>query len=139
MADRAIGVVLEAGTGVERFVLAKERGEPGGDEMDGGADGPDVGGHIVGWELWRLKHGRAGDAILRGDEGGGGEAKVGEDGVGVAGLAGGVSEENIIGFDIAVDDRLPEAWWGPVWAGAVDTGVDVCYRGSELDEDVPDE
>lgn len=115
VADGRVGVVEGAGTWVELFVLDDERGDAGAEEMDGRADGPDVRGDGVRGELRGLVHWSADEGILGGEEAGGGEAEVGEDSVGVAGLAGGVVEEDVVRFDVAVDNRLPKTGWGLIW------------------------
>ena len=52
------------------------------------------------------------------------EAEVGEDDVGVASMAGdGRAEEDVVGFDVAVDDAGPVTGWGIGVSGIVVVAV----------------
>lgn len=84
--------------------------------MDHGADGPDVAGGGLDRDFGGLP---AGGAAEGGGLGfGGREAEVAEDEGGVdVGFCGEEGKENVLGFDVSVEDGFPVCGW---WGGGVE-------------------
>ena len=110
--------------------------------MHDGARGPDVRVYGVEGELRGLVGGRA-DVVFPGAVGevGGREAEVAEDEGWVFGIAGsgGEFEEDVVGFDVAVEDGAPVWGFRAIGVGTVDAGVEEGEGGGEGGEGVPEE
>ena len=90
--------------------------------------------------------GRGADVVFPGAVGevGGREAEVAEDEGWVFGAAttrrsGGEFEEDVVGFDVAVEDGAPVWWFRTIGVGTVDAGVEEGEGGSQGGEGVPEE
>lgn len=114
--------------------------------MHDGARGPDVRVYGVEGQLRGLV-GRGADVVFSGAVGevGGREAEVAEDEGWVFGATaaarsgGGEFEEDVIGFDVAVEDGAPVWWFRAVRVGTVDPRVEEGEGGGEGGEGVPEE
>lgn len=110
--------------------------------MHDGARGPDVRVYGVEGQLRGLVS-RGADVVFPGPvgEAGGREAEVAEDEGRVFGIAGSGREfeEDVIGFDVAVEDGAPVWWFRAIGVGTVDAGVEEGEGGGEGGEGVPEE
>ena len=128
-------------------MLGDGRG-PDGQVMHDGARSPDVRVYGVEGQLRGLV-GRGADVVFPGAVGevGGREAEVAEDdgrvfsgaAAAAAARSGGEFEEDVVGFDVAVEDGAPVWWFRAIGVGTVDAGVEEGEGGGEGGEGVPEE